>query len=412
MAQTNFKIFNEEMNSDRTFSDSEYEVATQRQGGVIPGMALSRLHNKLYRQSTAMAKAIADFLVAQGYDCIDNDVPGITTAIEAAILKAASEGIGQHKNALILDHPDNSVTDAKIGQRAINDTTAAVAGANTLTALLSMLAYMVKETTGKADWYTTPVKTIEQLNTEKAPIASPALSGTPTAPTAAAGTNTTQIATTAFVQAAVAALIASAPGTLDTLNELAAALGDDPNFATTVTNAIAAKLAASEVVTTATANKVLRLNASGQLPASITGNAASAAKLATTRKISGVSFDGSSDITIPYSGLSGLPAIPANPNDYIIAQSLGLNGWRKWASGLIEQWGYATVAATDSWLTGTLTYPIAFPSTVYNLQVSPVMRDDTFYFRISDVTSKTTASIRVYSATAGTYGYYWRAIGV
>lgn len=68
-----------------------------------------------------------------------------------------------------------------------------------------------------------------------------ALTGVPTAPTAAAGTNTTQIASTAFVQAAVAALIASSPAALDTLNELATALGNDPNFATTMTNALAAK---------------------------------------------------------------------------------------------------------------------------------------------------------------------------
>ena len=75
----------------------------------------------------------------------------------------------------------------------------------------------------------------------KAPLASPALTGTPTAPTATAGTNTTQIATTAFVTGAVNDLIASAPGALNTLDELAAALGDDANFATTVTNSLAAK---------------------------------------------------------------------------------------------------------------------------------------------------------------------------
>ena len=75
-----------------------------------------------------------------------------------------------------------------------------------------------------------------------APLASPALTGTPTAPTATAGTNTTQIATTAFVKTAVDNVIAAAPGALDTLDELAAALGDDANFATTVTNSIATKL--------------------------------------------------------------------------------------------------------------------------------------------------------------------------
>lgn len=74
---------------------------------------------------------------------------------------------------------------------------------------------------------------------------SPTFTGVPSAPTATNGTNTTQIATTAFVQAAVALLVNSAPSTLDTLKELSDALGDDANFATTVTNLIAAKLALS-----------------------------------------------------------------------------------------------------------------------------------------------------------------------
>lgn len=75
-----------------------------------------------------------------------------------------------------------------------------------------------------------------------APLLSPALTGTPTVPTAAPGTNTTQAASTAFVAAAIAAIINSSPAALDTLFELAAALGNDANFATTVTNALAAKL--------------------------------------------------------------------------------------------------------------------------------------------------------------------------
>ncbi|WP_454520537.1 phage tail protein [Citrobacter koseri] len=75
----------------------------------------------------------------------------------------------------------------------------------------------------------------------KAPLASPALTGTPTAPTAAQTVNNTQVATTAFVKAALAALVGSSPAALDTLNELAAALGNDPNFATTMTNALAGK---------------------------------------------------------------------------------------------------------------------------------------------------------------------------
>jgi hypothetical protein len=67
-----------------------------------------------------------------------------------------------------------------------------------------------------------------------APLASPALTGTPTAPTATAGTNTTQIATTAYVGTAISNLVAGAPTTLDTLDEIAAAIADTGNFSDTV----------------------------------------------------------------------------------------------------------------------------------------------------------------------------------
>lgn len=78
-------------------------------------------------------------------------------------------------------------------------------------------------------------------HTQYAPKESPTLTGTPKAPTAAQTANNTQIATTAFVKSAIAALVASSPAALDTLNELAEALGNDPNFATTMTNALAGK---------------------------------------------------------------------------------------------------------------------------------------------------------------------------
>lgn len=68
------------------------------------------------------------------------------------------------------------------------------------------------------------------------------LGGNPTTTTQSAGNDTTRIATTAFVKAAIDATIDSAPGALDTLNELAAAIGDDANFSTTITNSIATKL--------------------------------------------------------------------------------------------------------------------------------------------------------------------------
>jgi hypothetical protein len=88
-----------------------------------------------------------------------------------------------------------------------------------------------------------------------APKASPALTGTPTAPTAAANTNTTQIATTAYVQTEIGDLIGGAPGALDTLNEIAASINDDADIAGTLTASIAAKApsaGSSSIVTVGT----------------------------------------------------------------------------------------------------------------------------------------------------------------
>ena len=87
-----------------------------------------------------------------------------------------------------------------------------------------------------------PVSTAAQTALDlKAPLASPALTGTPTAPTAAAGTNNTQVATTAYTDAAIASLVDGAPALLNTLNELAAAIADDEDFATTLTTSVGLK---------------------------------------------------------------------------------------------------------------------------------------------------------------------------
>jgi phage-related tail fiber protein len=90
---------------------------------------------------------------------------------------------------------------------------------------------------GLTDVYT---KTqIDSALLAKANLASPTLTGVPKAPTAAASTNTDQIATTAFVQALFTALVGAAPDTLNQINEIAAALGNDANFSTTMMNALA-----------------------------------------------------------------------------------------------------------------------------------------------------------------------------
>jgi hypothetical protein len=86
----------------------------------------------------------------------------------------------------------------------------------------------------------------------KASTNSPQFDGSPTAPTPVTGSNNTQLATTQFVQTAVNLLIGAAPGALNALDELAAALGNDPNFATTITNLIATKAAANSAALTGT----------------------------------------------------------------------------------------------------------------------------------------------------------------
>ncbi|EBS0972976.1 shikimate transporter [Salmonella enterica subsp. enterica serovar Stanley] len=83
----------------------------------------------------------------------------------------------------------------------------------------------------------------------KAPLDSPALTGTPTAPTPETTAAGIEIATAAFVAAKVAQLVGSAPEALDILQELADALGNDPNFATTVLNKLAGKQPLDETLT-------------------------------------------------------------------------------------------------------------------------------------------------------------------
>lgn len=99
-----------------------------------------------------------------------------------------------------------------------------------------------------------------------ATIKSPSLTGTPTAPTAAANTNNTQIATTAFVRTAISNLVNSAPAALDTLSELATALGNDSNFATTVSTNIGKKLDSDS------ANYIKSLSLSGKTLTITKGN--------------------------------------------------------------------------------------------------------------------------------------------
>lgn len=103
-----------------------------------------------------------------------------------------------------------------------------------------------KELGARTNWLKDQLDTINQDRTGYAPKASPAFTGIPTAPTANSGANNTQIATTAFVKNAIAALVGSAPAALDTLEELARALAGDANLKATLLAAIGEKANATD----------------------------------------------------------------------------------------------------------------------------------------------------------------------
>ena len=112
------------------------------------------------------------------------------------------------------------------------------------------------------------VKTVMDETKTKAPLDSPAFTGTPTTPTPPDDAVGLETANAAFVRKLLAALVDSSPEALDTLNELAAALGNDPNFATTIMNALAGKQPLSDVLTAISnleerADKLLCFNQDG-----------------------------------------------------------------------------------------------------------------------------------------------------
>lgn len=159
-----------------------------------------------------------------------------------------------------------------------------------------------------------------------APKESPALTGRPTAPTAEGKDSSTQIANTAFVQAAIAALVGSSPEALDTLNELAAALGNDPNFATTVTNSLAGKMDKS-------------------------ANGSDIENVSVFLQNLGLKTAAQRDVGV---GLNQIPDM-----SYFTA-SLATNGWAKLPNGLIIQQGVGgplTPAVPDNVINFNISFP-------------------------------------------------------
>ena len=260
MAKTNYQIFNEANAPARTFNDAEYKEATQRQNGVIPGMANSRMHNKMFRQWSVMCRAIANLIVKYGYDCMDNNVTAITEKLNEIILKS-SDGVNKKLDGKVSKNGDTmtgALTLPRLnfaynsGFEMNKDGVVEITNGGSLytAGKITAIGGFEGDVTGTADNTVKFVgKTFEQVKEDigrgKANTNSPALTGTPTAPTAAKGTNTGQIATTEFVSTAVADLVGSSAAMLKTLRDLTTALGNDSNFAANINKMIAAKVSKS-----------------------------------------------------------------------------------------------------------------------------------------------------------------------
>lgn len=291
-----------------------------------------------------------------------------------------------------------------------------------------------------------------------APLASPAFTGMPTAPTPPAGTNTAQVATAAFVQSAIAALVASSPAALDTLNELAAALGNDPNYAATVTNALALKapLASPTFTGAPKAPTPAQFDASPLVATMAAvqralGNASDFEELTANRLIAAadagktfmlaapdlvVTFPDSTtlpkgfEVTILAAGstscsLAGSTFISSRGgfvtgvksyslkvharkslNQYRVSHwgdgssFAGVNGWLEFAGGIIVQWGLANSSTSGV----TTTLPIAFPNTAFRAVATPI----NVAIAAGSVIAKETITV---TSASGTPGCAYIAIG-
>lgn len=118
--KNNFKVFNEALNADNTLNDSDYSTNTHRQNGVRPGVADSKTHNKLFRQVSIMAVALANFINSQDLDALDQDVTDLSNNLSKALDKISSIPLKEHREKMTIDHPDKSVTNAKLADNAVN----------------------------------------------------------------------------------------------------------------------------------------------------------------------------------------------------------------------------------------------------------------------------------------------------
>ncbi|RVS30300.1 prophage tail fiber N-terminal domain-containing protein [Escherichia coli] len=213
------------------------------------------------------------------------------------------------------------------------------------------------------------VKTVMDETKTKAPLDSPAFTGTPTTPTPPDDAVGLEMANAAFVRKLLAALVGSSPEALDTLNELAAALGNDPNFATTVTNALAGKQPLNDVLTavsriTPKKNSLFWFNENGELTLTdLTGRAKSLLGLGTYEKMrallglkAAATMEPQSDIRDRTPGRLAIPGMFGFGKIFSGTEALVFNGQADFAEWLKEAMPgryAASIADSSTLLAGT-----------------------------------------------------------
>jgi hypothetical protein len=240
-----------ELSIDRTTVDAYYDAAGS--AATAQSNAEDYADGLASNYDAAGSAALAQSAAESYADGLVSSTAGDLTDHENATeAHGATGAVVGTTNTQTLSNKTISYTDNTITVQVANvsDLTASAAELNTLDGITASTAELnlldgVTATTTELNYVDGVTSGIQGQLNDKAPLESPALTGTPLAPTATPGTNSTQIATTAYADAAVAALVDGAPALLNTLNELAAAINDDASFATTLTTSVGEKVSKS-----------------------------------------------------------------------------------------------------------------------------------------------------------------------
>lgn len=233
--------------SAQTATTKAGEASTSANNAAVSAKTAS---DKAAASATSAGQAASSAAAAAASAKTASDKATAAAASATAAANSTTAAAGSAKTS-----SDQASAAATSAQAAANSATAAAGSASTASTKASEASTSAADAAASAkaaaDKYTALVN--NDLP-KKANLAGADFTGKVTMPTAPAGTNNTQGATTAFVVAAIASLVNGSPAALDTLQELAKAMGNDPNFATTITNLIGTKLDKSGTAVKATAD--------------------------------------------------------------------------------------------------------------------------------------------------------------